>query len=221
MGLKAIKDSFKNSLLNKKMKQIYPRSYISINWKNLVSDQNLNYIISLGNYSYGVFSVSRYCQQDGKIKIGNCCSIATDVDFLLGGGHDYRKVSSYPFKATLDGEGEAFSKGDIILDDDVWVGQHAIILSGVHIGQGAVVAAGAVVTKDVPPYAVVGGVPAKVIKYRFSQDIIKQLMKLDYSQLTDEMIRKHKEELYTTIDKKSPEEIEQLLSWFPKNILND
>lgn len=91
-----------------------------------------------------------------------------------------------------------------------------MILSGVHIGQGAVVAAGAVVTKDVPPYAIVGGVPAKVIKYRFSPEVIEQLLKLDYSKLTDDMIRERIDELYTSLEGKSLEEVEKLLEWFPK-----
>lgn len=84
-------------------------------------------------------------------------------------------VSTYPFKRKLfHGGEEAVSKGDIIVGDDVWVGYGATILSGVHIGQGAVIAAGAVVNKDVPPYAIVGGIPAKVIKYRFSESVCKK-----------------------------------------------
>ena len=74
----------------------------------------------------------------------------------------------------------------------------AIILSGVHIGQGAVVAAGAVVTKDVPPYAIVGGNPAKVLRYRFEQGIIDELLKIDFSLLKDEMIVKNIQEFYQT-----------------------
>lgn len=105
---------------------------------------------------------------------------------------------------------DAFSKGDIIVDDDVWIGYGATIMSGVHIGQGAVVAAGAVVTKDVPPYAIVGGVPAKVIKYRFEPEMIEELLKVDYSKLTKEDIEKHIDDLYKKL--KDPSQ----LDWMPK-----
>ena len=105
---------------------------------------------------------------------------------------------------------EGISKGDIIIADDVWVGAGAIILSGVHIGQGAVVAAGAVITKDVPPYAIVGGVPAKVIKYRFSDDLIAELLKVDFSQLDNKTILDHIDNLYQKL-----ESVEQL-QWLPK-----
>ena len=76
-------------------------------------------------------------------------------------------------------------------------------MSGVHIGQGAIVAAGAVVTKDIPPYAVVGGVPAKIIKYRFDDEMIKELLKIDYEKLSKDKIEKHIDDLYTSlVDKK-------------------
>ena len=94
---------------------------------------------------------------------------------------------------------EGTSKGDIIVADDVWIGYRATILSGVHIGQGAVIAAGAVVTKDVPPYAIVGGVPARVIKYRFPEEMVGELMRIDYSKLTEEMVREHIEDLYSAL----------------------
>jgi len=111
---------------------------------------------------------------------------------------------------------EAFSKGDITVDDDVWIGYGVTILSGVHIGQGAVVAAGAVVTHDVPPYAIVGGVPAKMIKYRFTPPVIDYMLTLDYGALTEELIKVHVNDLYTEIDGMELEDIEKLFSWFPK-----
>lgn len=82
-----------------------------------------------------------------------------------------------------------------------------------NIGQGAVVAAGAVVTNDIPPYAIVGGVPAKVIKYRFETAIIDELLKVDYSKLTDEAIKQNIEKLYEPLTKK------EQLDWMPKNRL--
>ena len=83
----------------------------------------------------------------------------------------------------------------------MWIGYRATILSGVHIGQGAVIAAGAVVTKDVPPYAIVGGVPARVIKFRFGEEVLTRLGKLDYSKLSEIWIKEHIDELYETVDK--------------------
>jgi serine acetyltransferase len=109
---------------------------------------------------------------------------------------------------------EAFSKGNIVIDDDVWIGYGVTILSGVHIGQGAVVAAGAVVTKDVPPYAIVGGVPAKIIKYRFSPEIIEELMKIDYSKLEEDDIKNHIDDLYSEI--KTVEDAKKIVGWMQK-----
>ena len=111
---------------------------------------------------------------------------------------------------------EGVSKGDIHLDDDVWIGYGATILSGVHIGQGAVIAAGAVVTRDVPPYAVAGGVPAKVIEYRFNEEIISFLLTLDYSKLDSKLITEHLDDLYVSIDELSLSDLEMKFKWFPK-----
>ena len=122
-----------------------------------------------------------------------------------------QNISTFPFKVSFSlEEYEATSKGNIVIDDDVWIGYGATILSGVHIGQGAVIAAGAVVTKDVPPYAIVGGVPAKVIKYRFPQEMIEALLKIDYSKLDKNMISAHIDELYQELT-----DLQQL-DWLPR-----
>jgi serine acetyltransferase len=104
-------------------------------------------------------------------------------------------------------ECEATSKGDIIIKDDVWIGANAIILSGVTIGQGALIGAGAVVTKDVPPYAIVGGNPAKVIKYRFSEKVIKKLLEFDFSKLDQNKIKTNIEALYKNITDENVDDV--------------
>ena len=108
--------------------------------------------VSVGNCTYGELTVLDF-NGTYRLCIGAFCSIASGVVFCLAGDHQIKTVSTFPFKANALGceQNEAISKGNIIIDDDVWVGQNAIILSGIHIGQGAVVAAGAVVKKDVPP----------------------------------------------------------------------
>ena len=220
LGINKIKDilisKFTREKLSEELSNAFPNTNVNLNWKNILSSKNLEHVAYLGNYSYGNIDVYRYSQYDGKIRIGHFCSIASDVSFLLGGGHNYKTISSFPFKAIFDNEGEALSKGDIVLEDDVWIGYHATVLSGVHIGQGAVIAAGAVVTKDIPPYAIVGGVPAKVIKYRFNPDTIEYLLELDYSQLDEKLIHEHMKTFYTNIEGKSLEEIHHLFDWFPK-----
>lgn len=176
-----------------------------------VSRGNCAKNITVGNFSYGVLNVHS-SNLKYNLVIGNFCSIAEDVMFLLSSDHNTRSVSSFPFKVKVlnDCDYEGVSKGDIIVDDDVWIGYGATIMSGVHIGQGAVVAAGAVVTRDVPPYAIVGGVPAKVIKYRFESEMIEELLKVDYNKLTKEDIEKHIDDLYTEL--KDPNQ----LDWMPK-----
>ena len=91
---------------------------------------------------------------------------------------------------------EGTSKGDIIVGDDIWIGYGAVILSGITIGQGAIIGAGAIVTKNVPPYAVVGENPAKIIKYRFEENIIKELLRIDFNKIPDEAIYRNIVELY-------------------------
>lgn len=170
----------------------------------------LSQLVSVGKGTYGRLNVLTHDEKT-KLSIGNYCSIAPEVVFIPSADHYLNHISTYPFLVKIlckDFEGVA--KGDIKIDDDVWIGYGAAIMSGVHIGQGAVIAAGAVVTKDVPPYAIVGGVPAKVIKYRFKEEMIEELLKIDYSKLTKEMIQTHESELYTELTG-----LEQL-DWMPK-----
>ena len=174
-------------------------------------------IVSVGKNSYGELNITTFSDKH-RLMIGSYVSIAQHVTFLLDVEHHLDCISTYPFKVKVIKEEseEAFGKGDIIVDDDVWIGYGTTILSGVHIHQGAVIAAGAVVSKDIPPYAIVGGVPAKIIKYRFEKPVIDFLLTLDYGRLNKRLIQLHIDDLYKVIDGMELGEIEKLYSWFPK-----
>lgn len=172
--------------------------------------------VEVGRYSYGGISLIDFGSEH-KLKIGSFCSIAPNVQFILAGDHRVDTVSTFPFKVkVMQQDLEGVSKGDIVLADDVWIGYGATILSGVHIGQGAVVAAGSLVSKDVPPYAIVGGVPAKVIKYRFLPDAVDFMNTLDYSMLDDKTVKEHADALYVSVADMSVEDLREKFSWFPK-----
>lgn len=132
-----------------------------------------------------------------KLFIGKFCSIACGAKFLFNSAnHTMASLSTYPFPLFFD-EWELEktnvmdawdNKGDIVVGNDVWIGYEAVILAGVTIGDGAVIGARAVVTKDVPPYTVVGGVPPKPIKKRFNDETITELLKLKWWNWSEEKI---------------------------------
>jgi virginiamycin A acetyltransferase len=136
----------------------------------------------IGEYTYGSPDGSPlivYSGENAKLKIGKFCSVAHDVSIFLGGNHRPDWVTTYPFSALFDEaahiSGHPQTNGDVIIGDDVWLGFGCTIMSGVKIGNGAVIAARSVVTKDVPAYAIVAGTPAKVLKTRFDEATIKKL----------------------------------------------
>lgn len=122
-----------------------------------------------------------------KLIIGKFCMIASDVKFIMNGSHHLSDaVSAYPFaifggdwESAMDGKTYPI-KGDIEVGNDVWIGFNAIIMSGVKIGDGAIIAANSTVVKDVEPYSIIGGNPAKEIRKRFSEDAIQRLLKLKW-----------------------------------------
>ena len=167
---------------------IFSKKYRRLNLHNETQIMNLCDLskVIIGKKTYGQISVTDFSPDDTKLRIGSYCSIAPNVRFLLGGEHQLYSISTYPFKVKSFGQAkEANSKGDIVVKDDVWIGDGAIICGGITIGQGAVVAAGSVVTKDVAPYAIVGGNPAGFIKWRFNEQCRKKLCTMDIIRLFD------------------------------------
>lgn len=170
-------------------------------------------MISVGRGTYGPLNVQSFSEQKVMLKIGCFCSIGPDVWFILASEHPYRGFSTYPFKSTLGIQRkEAKSKGDIIVGDDVWFGRGVIVNSGVHIGRGAIIASGAVVVRDVEPYSIVGGNPARHIKYRFSENIRQKLMKIDFENLDLDVVRKNIDVAYAELTEDNVDEIIETLT---------
>ena len=133
-----------------------------------------------------------------KLIIGKFCSIACGTKFLFNcANHSLKSLSTYTFplfyeeweleKSNITTAWD--NKGDIVIGNDVWIGYEAVIMAGVHIGDGAIIAARAVVTKDVPPYTIVGGTPAKEIRKRFDAEVIQQLLMLKWWDWSTDEVR--------------------------------
>lgn len=179
------------------MNHIYPRPHDkqTVYLKDVVTGPN----IEIGDYTiYNDFAhdprdfeknnvLYHYPVNGDKLVIGRFCSVACGARFLFtSGNHSMRSLSNYTFPIffdewDLDAKNirDAWdNKGDIVIGNDVWIGYEAVILSGVKISDGAVIGARAVVTKDIPPYTVVGGVPAKTIRKRFDDATVEKLLAL-------------------------------------------
>ena len=135
-----------------------------------------------------------------RLIIGKFCSIACGTKFLFNcANHTLKSLSTYTFplfyeeweleKSNITTAWD--NKGDIVIGNDVWIGYEAVIMAGVHIGDGAIIAARAVVTKDVPPYTIVGGTPAKEIRKRFDAEVIQQLLILKWWNWSTDKIRQY------------------------------
>lgn len=186
--------------------KIYPRSEDkqTVYLKNVITNPN----IEVGDFTfYNDFEndpkdfeknnvLYHYPINRDKLIIGKFCSIACGAKFLFNSAnHSLQSASTYPFPIFYEEWSHGINadkawdnKGDIIIGNDVWIGYEAVILAGVKISDGAIIGTRAVVTKDVPPYAIVGSVPAKIIRKRFSDDIIKKLLDLKWWDLPPEKI---------------------------------
>lgn len=150
--------------------------------------------VSIGKHTYGRPMI--WNEPNGaNLTIGNFCSISQNVKIFLGGNHRTDWVTTYPFGhvnqnifKNFNGVGHPTTKGNVVIGNDVWIGENATILSGVTIGDGAVIANNSHVVKNVEPYSVIGGNPAKFIKYRFTKEQIEKLLQIQWWNWSDEKI---------------------------------
>lgn len=191
-------------------KKIYPRTgdIQTVYLKHVITDAN----IEVGEYTmYNDFVndpkefqknnvLYHYPINNDRLIIGKFCSIACGVKFIFtSANHKLDSLSTYPFPLffeewELDKKNVTDSwdnKGDIVIGNDVWIGYEAVVMQGVKIGDGAIIGARAVVTKDVPPYTIVGGVPAKPIRKRFSDDVISRLLEIKWWEWPYEKIKEN------------------------------
>lgn len=191
-------------------KKVYPRTgdNQTIYLKNVITDPN----IKIGDYTmYNDFVrdprdfqknnvLYHYPVNHDKLVIGKFCSIACGAKFIFtSANHTLKSLSTYPFPIFFEEWGldsanitEAWDKkGDIVIGNDVWIGYEAVILSGVTVGDGAIIGTRAVVTKDVPPYTIVGGIPARCIRRRFDEETVTKLRELKWWEWSDEKIKEN------------------------------
>ena len=189
-------------------KKLYPRTgdKQTVYLKNVITDPS----ITVGDYTmYNDFVndpvgfernnvLYHYPINRDRLIIGKFCSIACGVKFFFNSAnHTQSSLSTYPFPIFYEEWGvdrghvtQAWdNKGDIVIGNDVWIGYEAVVLAGVTVGDGAIIGARALVTKDVPPYTIEGGVPARIIRRRFPEDTIAKLLKLQWWEWPAEKIK--------------------------------
>jgi acetyltransferase-like isoleucine patch superfamily enzyme len=181
---------------------------------NFFSDENSivlrNPFVKIGRHSYGITGCTILgATEKAPVTIGNFCSIADGVRILGHFGHPTNLPSTFPFRSrlfrhtryTVPDRGnlnhDAVSRGPIHIGHDVWIGLNAIILPGLSIGSGAIIGAGAVVTKDIPPYAIAAGNPARVVRFRFNEALISALLESKWWELSDDLLENLDPSLYS------------------------
>src|SRR5450759_1342115 len=174
-------------LRNLKRKLVKPTPY-SIEWLKSKG------LFTMGKHSYATPRVHYYDGDTARIIIGDWSALAAEVELLHGGNHRLDSAASFPIerrlglpldKASLD----VWNKGDVVIGSDVWIGRSTLIMGGVSIGHGAVIAARSTVTKDVEPYSVVAGAPARLLRKRFDASTINALLRIAWWDWPEDVIR--------------------------------
>jgi acetyltransferase-like isoleucine patch superfamily enzyme len=200
--------------MKRKVVTFFAKNFIRvIDYCRTVVDKNpeLDPNIQIGRHTYGITSRTILFANSANpphVSIGSFCSIAPGVLIVANADHPKHFASTYPFRPLLFTDPKEWrasgyfdpyviSRGPIDIGHDVWIGANSIILSGVSIGTGAIIGAGSVVSKDVPPYAIAVGNPARVIKYRFSSGTIEKLLASSWWNLPDKTLRELEACLYS------------------------
>lgn len=184
---------------------IYQSNQVSYNAPNIL----------IGSFTYGVPQIYMW-ESNERISIGKFCSIADNVSIFGGGEHRIDWITTYPFNKFFsvydDLKGHPATKGPVNIGNDVWLGSGCKILSGVTIGDGAVVAANALVSKDVPAYAIVGGNPVKLIRYRFNEEIRNKLLEIKWWNWDDK-------DIYNAVPLLQSGNFEEFFKYYDENVL--
>ena len=178
-------------------------------------------LVLTGKHTYGLENIRILTWNEGAhLFVGGFCSIAGNQTVFLGGNHRTDWATTFPFghihnevfpAGQINGDGHPSTKGHIVIENDVWIGNSCTIMSGIRIGSGSVIAANSVVVKNVDPYTIVGGNPAKKLKDRFSPDLVQRLMAIEWWNQPDDTINRIIPSLQRPINHGSLDEIQKLL----------
>lgn len=177
------------------LKKEQQERYLSAKYGNLTKYRFTDPRAEIGDFTYGIPIIADF-SPDWHLRIGRFCSISNNVQIIFGGQHHYDWVSQYAFNPIVQSYFDNFLYYDkpvkpVVIGNDVWIGKNVTILQGVTIGDGAVIGTNAIVTKDIPPYAIVVGNPARIIKYRFSENQIKALLRIKWWNWSKEKIKEN------------------------------
>ncbi len=182
------------------LSQFFFKALIYIGHKkgDYIFKRSMRHVTSWGDKTYGQPEIICY-DEKSKLSVGRYTSIASNVSILLGANHKRGLLTNYP-RSLINknvSQEDTNEKGDVTIGSDVWIGHGATIIGPAVIGDGAIIGASALVLGDVPPYAVVGGIPAKILKYRFDEEKIKKLLSVKWWDKNEKEIKSLEEVLYS------------------------